>query len=101
MASAHLLETGPEMRSMAGRQQPVQFGMRRSEEFGSFIRIDDDERQPVSRRQLSGYRTVGCDHGRGLRIAAGRMAVGHEQDRLPIRGDLNGSADHGIGDDIG
>ena len=36
----------------------------------------------VARRQLSGSRKVGRDHGCKLGIATGRLSIGHQEDRI-------------------
>ncbi len=41
-----------------------------------------NEANPVAWRELACQRQVGGDHGRNLRVSAGRLAVGHQQDRL-------------------
>ena len=40
------------------------------------------ETDPVARRQLARHRQIGRNHRRNLRIAAGRLTVGHQQNRL-------------------
>ncbi len=59
------------------------------------------ELDPVARRELAGERQVGGDHGRDLRIPAGRLSIGHQQDRLARGGHLERTERRRVRQDVG
>ena len=59
------------------------------------------ELDPVGGCKLSGHREVRRNHGRNLGIATRGLAIGHQQDRLSRRGDLDRPDRRSFGQHVG
>ena len=68
--------------AQAPRPSPASSARQRRQRLGARAELELD---PVARRELAGERQIGGDHRGDERIAAGHLAVGHQQDRLPGR----------------
>ncbi len=63
-------------------------------------RVHGRELDPVAGRELTRERQIGGDHRRDLRIAAGRLPIRHQQDRLARRRHLQRTDRRGVGQDV-
>lgn len=54
----------------------------------------------VAGGQLCSKREIGRNYDRNLGIASGGLPVCHQEDRLPVRGDLQGSHGSTVGDEL-
>src|SRR5436309_6686842 len=58
------------------------------------------ELEPFAGRKLSCERKVGGDHGRDLRVPAGRLPIGHQEDRIAGRRNLQAAHEGDVGDHL-
>src|SRR6185503_18037138 len=58
------------------------------------------ELDPVAWPELCGQRQVGGDHHGELRVAPGRLSIGHQEDRLSRRRNLHAAHEHDVGDHV-
>ena len=58
------------------------------------------ELDPVAGRQLGGERQIRGDHGGDLRIAAGRLPIGHQQNRIAGRRHLQRAGERRVRDHL-
>src|SRR5688500_13218699 len=82
----------------SAKGEDLSFGRdERGDRVGSAAHL---ELEPVARPELRGQRQVGAYHHGQLRIATGRLSIGHQEDRLSRRRNLHAPHEHDVGDHV-